>query len=179
MKTLTTGHTCTDRLSEAATERTAGGFAPYGRPSLSLLTGDSTNLATGLETLLPAHLPVTISADGQPPATLQPAVAALVRRILRHGLAEGVAVAGLDGRVVVRATWRPDKLVLRVHAFAGHPDPREPSLDRAVGHASLAHRVTGTGGRYAAGRTMAGTLVCAIVPTPTSMSTPVAAQRAA
>lgn len=128
------------------------------------LAGLATDPTVGHEITVAARggLPLALRESGRP-AALAMDVELLARQVLRHGLTQAIAEAGVDGRVVVRTVWDDATVELRIHTFAGH-DAVSTGRDPAITHGRLAERVTSAGGRYVATPTAAGYLTRAVLP---------------
>lgn len=161
MKYLTTGLDTQGWQAGTATDHAAAARAPQRPVGLADLATDPT-VAHAVSVAHQAALPLTLSETGRP-AALATDVELLARQILRHGLAQAVAEAGVDGRVVVRTVWDGATCELRIHTFAGH-DAASTGRDPAIMHGRLADRVTAAGGRYVATPTAAGYLTRAVLP---------------
>lgn len=161
MNYLTTGVDAGDWKARTSTDLAMNGLTPQRRSSLADLATDST-VALAVTVAERSGVPLTLGESGQP-APLAADVELLARQILRYGLAQAVAAAGVDGRVVVRMIWGETTCELRIHTFEGN-GAANTGRDPAITHDRLAERVKAAGGRYVATPTAAGYLAGAVLP---------------
>lgn len=161
MKHLTDRLDTDDRPAGQTTAPNVATQTPLRRIGLAALAADE-SVTASLAMAAEAGMPLTLSELGEP-VDLAPDLDRLVRQILHRGIADAIAGAGTDGRVMVCMAWHRAGLELRIHTFAGHA-AASPTRDPVIGHAVLANRVAAQRGRYVATPTAAGYLVRAVLP---------------